>query len=459
MQRLIIPALFVLLMALAATVPPTTTSVSAAPATAPTFNKDILPILQKNCQECHRPGAIAPMSFVNFNETRPYARAIAKAVVNRTMPPWFADPTVGHFENARYLSASDITAFTEWAEKGSLEGDAKDRPAPVVFNDGWTIGKPDIIVSMPKDIEIPATGVLDQSNVLVYAHFDKDMWVKSAEVLPGNPRVVHHMKAWIRQPNSKWMKDAPEGVLYSPPRGAAGFDGVAPQPPPLSATGYRPVQDILAKYNPGVAGQEFTTGNAAKFIAAGSDIVFEVHYTANGKPETDRSSVGIVLAAGPPSQRHLTTTAISERDFEIPAGAPNVEVRGETVVNEPAKLVWIQPHMHYRAKDYVLTVVYPSGEEKTVLRVPNYRFDWQIGYELAEPLELPKGTKFKTVAHYDNSAANKFNPDPKVDVKYGAQSWDEMHVTFVGILIDSKANPARTFGGSSGRRPVAQVAE
>jgi hypothetical protein len=302
--------------------------------------------------------------------------------------------------------------------------------------------------------------VLPDVNVLVYAHFEKDMWVKSAEVLPGNPRVVHHMKAWIRPPNSPWMKDAPEGVLYSPPRGAGGFDGVAPQAPPLSATGYRPVQDILAKYNPGVAGQEFATGNAAKFIAAGSDIVFEVHYTANGKTETDRSSVGMVLADGPPMQRHLTTTAISERDFVIPAGAANVEVRGETVVNEAAKLVWIQPHMHYRAKDYVLTVVYPSGEEKTVLRVPNYRFDWQIGYELAEPLELPKGTRFKTVAHYDNSVANKFNPDPKVDVKYGAQSWDEMHVTFVGVVIDAKTNPARTFAAGGGRRQaVAPVAE
>ena len=129
----------------------------------------------------------------------------------------------------------------------------------------------------------------------------------------------------------------------------------------LSATGYRPVQDILAKYNPGVEGQEFATGNAAKFIAAGSDIVFEVHYTATGKPETDRSSVGIVLADGPPRQRHLTTTAISARDFEIPAGAPNYEVRGETIVNEPAKLVWIQPHMHYRARNYELTIVYPVG--------------------------------------------------------------------------------------------------
>jgi hypothetical protein len=457
MRRSIVPALFLFLVAIAVTAPPAIQPLSAAPPAVPTFNKDVLPILQKNCQECHRTGAIAPMSFLTFKETRPYARAIAKSVLNRTMPPWFADPTVGHFENARFLSGSDIAILTAWAEKGALEGDAKDKPAPVVFVDGWTIGKPDIVVTMPKDIEIPATGVVDQSNVLVSAHFDKDVWVKSAEVLPGNPRAVHHMKAWIRPPGSSWMKDAPEGVMYRPPRGAAGFDGVAPPPPPLSATGYRPAQDILAKYNPGVEGQEFTTGGAAKFIAAGSDIVFEVHYTATGKPETDRSSVGIVLADGPPARRHLTTTAISEREFEIPAGAPRHEVRAETIVNEPVKLVWVQPHMHYRARDYELTVVYPSGEEKTVLRVPNYRFDWQIGYELAEPLDLPKGAKFKTVAHYDNSPANKFNPDPTVNVRYGAQSWDEMHVTFVGVLIDAKSNPARTFGAA--RRPAAPAAE
>jgi hypothetical protein len=456
MRRIFVPAFFVSLIMLAAAAPLSLSTLSAAPPAAPTFNKDVLPILQKHCQECHRPGAIAPMSFMTFQDTRPYAKAIVKAVVARTMPPWFADPTIGHFENAKVLTHAEIAKLTAWAEKGAVEGNAKDKPAPRVFNDGWTIGKPDIIVTMPKDIELPATGIIDQQNVLVYARFDKDIWVKAAEVRPGNPKAVHHMKAWIRPPNSNWMKDAPEGVLYSPPRGAIGTDG-PPQVAALSATGYRPAQDILAKYNPGVEGQEFATGNAAKFIAAGSDIVFEVHYTATGKPETDRSSVGMVLADGPPQQRHLTTTAISARDFEIPAGAPNHEVRAETVVNEPAKLVWVQPHMHYRAKNYELTIVYPSGEEKTILRVPNYRFDWQVGYELAEPLELPKGTKVKTVAHYDNSRANKFNPDPTKNVRYGAQSWDEMHVTFVGILIDAKTNPARTFG--AGRPPARAVTE
>ena len=456
MRRVLVAACSLPLIAIAATAALTTDPVAAAAPAVPTFNKDVLPILQKNCQECHRPGAIAPMAFISYQESRPYARAIAKAVTNRTMPPWFADPTVGHFKNAKILTHDEIAILNAWAEKGATEGDAKDKPAPAEFADGWTIGKPDMIVTMPKDIDIPATGVLDQQNVLVRARFDKDVWVESAEVRPGNARAVHHMKAWIRPPDSAWMKDAPEGVLYSPPRGAQGFDGVAPQPPALSATGYRPAQDILAKYNPGVEGQNFTTGGAAKFIAAGSDIVFEVHYTATGKAETDRSSVGIVFADGPPAQRHLTTTAISAREFEIPAGAPRYEVRAETVVNEDAKLVWVQPHMHYRAVDYDLTVVYPDGKEEKVLKVPTYRFDWQVGYELAEPLNLPKGAKLKTVAHYDNSPANKFNPDPTKVVTYGAQSWDEMHVTFVGILIDAKTNPARTFG--SGRRP-APVAE
>ena len=451
MKQVLVTASFTLLAILALAAPSMTGRVSAAEPVAPTFNKDVLPILQKNCQGCHRPGAIAPMSFMTFAETRPYARAITKAVAARTMPPWFADPTVGHFENAKVLTHAEIATLTAWAEKGASEGDAKDRPAPVVFSDGWTIGEPDIVVTMPKDVDLPATGAIDQQNVLVYAHFDKDMWVKAAEVRPGNPKAVHHMKAWIRPPNSAWMKDAPEGVLYSPPRGAGGVDAM-PQQAALSATGYLPVQDILAKYNPGVEGQEFATGSAAKFIAAGSDIVFEVHYTATGKPEKDRSSVGIVLADGPPRQRHLTTTAISSRDFEIPAGAADYEVRGETIVNEAAKLVWVQPHMHYRARTYELTIVYPSGEETTILRVPSYRFDWQVGYELAEPLDLPKGTRVRTVARYDNSRANRFNPDPTKAVRYGPQSWDEMHVTFVGILIDAKTNPAKTFG--NGRQPT-----
>ena len=226
-----------------------------------------------------------------------------------------------------------------------------------------------------------------------------------------------------------------------PQRGEGG-DRSVPQP---SASGPLPVQDILAKYNPGVAGQNFTVGDAAKFIAAGSDIVFEIHYTTTGKPGTDRSAVGIVLADGPPPVRHLTVTGTNNGNIDIAPGDANHEIRGEATLASDAKLVWVQPHQHYRGRYFEMDVVYPNGERKKVLRVPNYRFDWQVGYELAEPLNLPKGTRLETLGRYDNSAANKFNPDPSARVRFGLQSNDEMHVAFMGVLVDAKADPTKIF--------------
>ena len=440
MKRVIVSALAVWGFAVAAMWTPSV-SVEAAPGATPTFNKDILPVLQRQCQECHRPNSIAPMSFLTYKDTRPYARAIEKAVVARTMPPWFADPTVGHFKNTKLLTDSEIELITAWAKNGAPEGDESDKPAPVQFAEGWTIGTPDIIVEFPKEIQLPPTGVIDQSNLVVKAHFTRDMWVKAAEVKPGNARVVHHMKAIIRPPNSTWLANVPEGELYVPQRGE-GADRSTPTP---SASGPLPVQDILAKYNPGVAGQTFTVGNAAKFIAAGSDIVFEIHYTTTGKPETDRSMVGIVLADGPPPVRHLTVTGTNNSNIDIPPGDANYEIHGDATLASDAKLVWVQPHQHYRGRYFEMRVIYPNGETKTVLKVPNYRFDWQVGYELAEPLDLPKGTRLETVGRYDNSAANKFNPDPTARVRFGLQSNDEMHVAFMGVIVDAKADPTKIF--------------
>jgi hypothetical protein len=419
---------------------PSSTTIQAATA-LPTFHKDVLPLLQKECQQCHRPNSIAPMSFMTYKETRPYARAIEKAVVARAMPPWFADPTVGHFKNTRMLTDAEIAIFSAWVKNGAPEGNPKDAPAPVRFADGWTIGQPDIIVQFPREIQLPATGVIDQSNLVVKARFERDIWVKAAEVRPGNSKVVHHMKAIVRPPGSTWLAHVPEGELYVPRRGE-GFDTSTPRP---SASGPLPVQDILAKYNPGVEGQRFTVGNAAKFIAAGSDIVFEIHYTTTGKSEVDRSMVGIVLADAPPDVRHLTVTGTNNNQIDIAPGDGNYQIEAAATLASDAKLVWVQPHQHYRGRFFEMRVVYPSGETKTVLRVPNYRFDWQIGYELAEPLDLPKGTRLETVGRYDNSAANRFNPDPAARVRFGLQSNDEMHVAFMGVLVDAKADPTQIF--------------
>src|SRR6266478_6081233 len=217
---------------------------AASSPTSPTFNKDVLPILQKQCQQCHRPGEVSPMSFLTYKETRPCAKAIKDAILTKKMPPWFADPNYGHFRNERRLTEAEIRTIVAWVNSGSLEGDEKDKPAPAQFAEGWSIGKPDIVVEFPHDIPIPATGTVDQANLLVKVNFPRDIWVKAAEVRPGNRRVVHHMKAWVRPPASPWMRDAPEGELYKPMRGQF-----------VEASSAAP--DMLAKYNPGVNAQEF----------------------------------------------------------------------------------------------------------------------------------------------------------------------------------------------------------
>jgi hypothetical protein len=410
---------------------------------AVTFNRNVLPILQKQCQECHRPGEVAPMAFLTYQQTRPWAKAIKQAVLTKKMPPWFAEPGHRALANERRLTPVEIESLVAWADSGAAEGDARDQAPPVKFAEGWTIGKPDIVVEFPHEISIPATGVMDQSNLLVKVNFPNDVWVKAAEVRPGNPKVVHHMKAWVRPPGSPWMQDAPEGEMFRPSRAqfavpATGARQGADETPDRP----RPMQDMLAKYNPGVNAQEFTLGGAAKFIAAGSDIVFEIHYSTTGKPETDRSKVGIVLAGEPPKLRYVTTTGLNNIRFVIPAHASNYEVKAETTLLNEVQLAWVQPHMHLRAKDYELRAFYPTGESEILLK-GRFDFNWQLGYEFVKPVVLPKGTRLESTAHFDNSENNPFNPNPGIDVKYGPQSTDEMAVSFMGFIMDVKADPAK----------------
>ncbi|MGH9660110.1 MAG: thiol-disulfide isomerase, partial [Bryobacteraceae bacterium] len=342
---------------------------------------------------------------MTFTETRPWAKAIKAAVLTGNMPPWFADPKYGHFRNERRLTAAEVKTLVTWVETGAARGKEEDQPAPIRFAQGWSIGEPDFVVQFPKEIQLPATGNMEQANLVVKVNFPRDAWIKAAEIRPGNSRVVHHMKAWIRPPGSAWLKDAPEGELYVSRRG-----------PPPSAPG--PSQEILAKYNPGVNAQDFTAGDAAKFIPAGSDVVFEIHYVTTGKPETDRSRVGIVFAADPPKLRHVTLTGINNTGFVIPARATNHEVIAESTLLNDARIAWVQPHMHYRGKDYELRAQYPSGETEILLKA-RFDFNWQLGYEFAKPILLPKGTRLEMTVHYDNSANNRFNPNPDIEVRYG----------------------------------------
>jgi hypothetical protein len=402
--------------------------VSAFGATTPTFNKDVVPILQNNCQECHRPGEIAPMSLLTYTDARPWAKAIRNAVLSQKMPPWFADPRIGHFANDRRLSEAQIKTLVAWVDAGAPEGHAKDRPAPRTFQQGWNL-KPDMVIEMPKPFEIPAGGTIDYQYILVKGNIKEDIWVKQAEMRPSNNAVLHHGKVWVRPPGSHWMENAVPGVPYS------------------SGMGRNTVEDgndIIGKFNPGLGAQTFNIDGSAKLIPKGSDFVFELHYTAVGKPATDVSRVGLALAKEPPKVRYyLSPGTPAALNLVIPPNNPNVEVVSESTVEaDGVKLVYIQPHAHLRGKDFELRLVYPTGEKETVFK-GKFDFNWQLGYDLAKPLVLPKGTRIVSIAHYDNSANNPFNPDPTKTVVWGPQNWDEMQSMFLGFLM-----PVNTDAGS-----------
>lgn len=396
-----------------------------------TFHKDVLPILQKHCQGCHRAGEIAPMSLLTYTEARPWAKAIKVAVVTEKMPPWFADPKFGHFANDRRLSDAEVKTLSAWADTGALEGDKKDAPPPVKFQDGWNI-KPDMVIEMPKEFQIKATGTINYQNILVKANFPEDTWVVAAEMRAGNPKVVHHMRAIVRPPTSKWLASAIPGEAYEEGSEAMG--------------GARDGTDLLGKYNPGLGAQTFDVDGAAKFVPKGSDIVFNIHYTSVGTPQTDRSKVGLVFAKHPPEKRYwMSPGTPAAFNLAIPAGDNNAEVVSEVTVGvDDAKLVYIQPHLHLRGKDYELRVIYPTGETETVFK-GKWNFDWQIGYQLAKPLPVPKGTRLVAIAHYDNSANNKYNPDPNKTVLWGDQNWDEMQSGFLGLVVDVHAEVSKIF--------------
>jgi hypothetical protein len=399
-----------------------------------TFHKDVLPILQKNCQACHRPGEIAPMSLLTYAETRPWARSIKAQVVARQMPPWFAEPGYGHFANDRRLSEADIRTLSVWADTGAVEGNAKDAPAPATFIDGWSL-KPDMIIEMPMDVELPATGTINYKSILVKVNFPEDLWVVAADLRPGNKEAVHHMRAIVRPPGSAWMRDALPGVAYESSDPVVGRQGEG--------------ADLLGKFNPGLGAQDFSMYESAKFVPKGSDIVFSMHYTATGKPATDRSKLGLVFASQPPKLRYYVSDGPTASNLAIPAGDSNAEIVSEMTAQADTELVYLQPHMHLRGKDYEVRLIYPSGESRTVFKA-KWDFNWQLGYDLVEPVAIPKGTRIVGIAHYDNSANNKFNPDFTKTVFWGQQNWDEMQNCFMGFLVDPTIKEPRTLFRASG---------
>ena len=410
---------------------------SARADSVPTFARDVAPILYKNCVSCHRPGEMGPMSLVRYADARPWAKAIRERVVARSMPPWFADPHYGRFSNDPSLRQHDIDTIAAWVNGGAPQGLLKDMPKlPDTFVEGWQIGIPDVVVEMPEEFQVPASGTINYRTYNVKTSFKDDLWVVAAEVRPADRAHVHHAVVTVIDPGG----NQPLGALEVTPLPQDGKQATQLTPSEVEArlkterSRSASTEHRLAGYAVG-EGPRVIPGGFAKRVPAGSTLSFSMHYTTNGTPGKDRTKIGLVLAKTPP-KAEMFMGLINNGLFEIPPGDPDTKVESEGALLQDIAVWSIHPHMHVRGKDMTYTAIYPDGRREILLRVPRYRFDWQLDYYLETPKTLPKGTKLLVTAHYDNSAANKDNPDPTATVHYGDQTWDEMMAGYFTYTID-----------------------
>jgi hypothetical protein len=407
--------------------------VGARESTAPSFYKDVLPILQEHCQSCHRAGEAAPMPLVTFEQARPWATKTAAAVQMRMMPPWFADVRFGHFANDPSLTEQEIATIAAWADANAPAGDAHDAPAPRKWIDGWNIARPDAVVEMPKAVKIVAHGEVEYTYEIAPTHFAEDRWVQMVEVRPSSAAHVHHAVVYIRPPDSQWLKHAPVGEA---------FTASSLSDPQERREAHETTSDLLLVYAPGSSPDQWPEG-MAKFVPAGSDLVFQMHYTTNGTADEDRTSVGLVFAKTPPKQR-VISLQLNNHALLIPPGASDFRVEVEGTLPNDATLLSLFPHMHLRGKRFEYDIVHDDGGVETLLRV-NYHFHWQLSYKLAEPRMLKAGTRLRAVAWYDNSRNNPHNPDPEKTVTWGDQTSDEMMVGFFDVAVPAGMDKWRFF--------------
>ena len=361
------------------------------------YANTIAPMLNDNCVSCHRDGGIGPWAMTDYNMVRGFSLMIREVVRTQRMPPWHADPHVGTFSNDRSLSEDEIRTLVHWIEAGAPRGDGPDLLAqsakawPV-----WAMGEPDVIIDIPAE-DVPASGVVDYKYKMVTNPLDEDVWVKAAEIIPGDRSVLHHVITTFGELETEGRR---AGKLK---RGTGGG---------------------LGGYVPGAIGKPFPEDTGI-LLPAGATIEFQMHYTPAGVATTDASRLGLYLYKQPPKHKLDSMILLNPRIL-IPAGAPNhSEVMARTF-NEDVLVYSLLPHAHYRGKASEFVAHFPDGSKETLLSVPRYDFNWQTNYDLKEPRFLPAGTKMVHRTWWDNSARNPANPDASRDVPWGQQSWDEM---------------------------------
>ncbi len=375
------------------------------PAVEITYCKTIAPLLNEHCVECHRPGEIGPFDISDYDELRGWAEMIVEVVEQKRMPPWHADSQFGSFKNERHMPEGALAALKQWVEAGTPYGDAKDLLPLPKFIAGWNlVREPELIVAMrPEPYAIPATGTVDYQYFVVDPKITEDRWVSAAQIVPGNAAVVHHAIVFVRPP---------DGI---------DFQGIG----------------WLTAYVPGQRATIFPPGYARK-IPAGSKFVFQMHYTPNGEEQTDVSQIGMTFMDAKDVTHEVYTMIGIDQEFEIPPGAGNHVVHSSVKrLPRDGMLLAVSPHMHLRGKSFEMNAVSKldseTAQHTTLLKVPQYDFNWQHTYEFSEPIAFSDIKSLELTTTFDNSEGNPFNPAPHEYVVWGEQTWEEMSVAFLEV--------------------------
>ena len=387
----------------------------------PTFNRDVAPILYNNCTSCHRTGEVAPFALMTYDDAAKRAKQIAAITQARVMPPWKATPGYGEFLDERRLTEQQISTIREWAIHGAPEGDAKDKPVPPTFTAGWMAGQPDQVIEMTKPYSVPAEGPDQFRCFVVPMNATEDEYVKTVEFRPGNAKIVHHAILFLDSSGEARKKETVPGQ---------GYDCVGG--PGLDITG------ALGGWAPGAEPATARPGIAAT-IKKGSDLVLQIHYHLDGKPEQDQSRLGLKFSKDPPT-KGLTLYVLGNQKIDIPAGESHYVVKSSGILPMDVEALAVFPHAHYLAKDMKVDAHLPDGTVQPLIWIQDWDFNWQGAYRYASAMKLPKGTRLEMQYTYDNSAANPHNPsNPPREVKFGEQTTNEMAFAFVSVTLDSPA--------------------
>jgi hypothetical protein len=375
-----------------------------------TFTKDVAPLLWKHCAGCHHGGAAGPFPLVTYQDAAKRARFLRQVTMSRRMPPWRPEPDVGDFQDVRRLSGAELQTLSAWAKAGAPEGDPKDLPALTKFTDGWQLGEPDLVLSMPEPFPIPADGPDIYRCFVVPIPIDTERTVSAVEFRPGNRRAVFHANLYLDRSGQASKKKQADG---KPGYASFGDPGVRPS-------------GELGSWGIGARSTTFPP-LAGIPLKKGTDLVLHVHYHPGGKEETDRSMVGIYFARKP-VERIVSSLWVQGRELEIPAGAPRCLA---TAQSEPLpvdlEMLSIAPHMHYLGREIKVTAVLPDGRTIPLIRIADWDVHWQDEYRFRQPRALPRGTVIQLAAIFDNSADNPQNPsDPPRRVRWGPDWTDEM---------------------------------